>query len=550
MSKKKFYAVRAGRKTGLFYSWEECEDQVNGYPGCEFKSFATEAEAKSWLGGSGTGKKEGKKTHTGGSDAKAGSASGCKNTAEPHRQQAASYEHLNEEQKKAFQVLLAGGNVFLTGEAGTGKSFLLNVFLDRMQGKNVLVCAPTGIAALQIGGATIHSVFKIKPQPFLPGQPLRGIKNTVKAADVIVIDEVSMCRFDLFDYLCRYIQKAEQLSQKHKQVIVVGDFSQLPPVVAKDREVLEEGWKEQIGNISSGYAFLAPGWAQMHFTPVVLRQVMRQKGDALFLDHLNKIRAGDESAISWFNGNISKEEQPGIYMSALNRLVDQRNEQQMAGLHTEKKTYEGSNENFKDSLPTKQSLVLCEGARVMSLLNDPGGDYRNGSLGIVEKLKKNSVMVKFDHGGTVEVGPYTWEDIEYQVVADEKTGVPSLKQVVTGKFTQLPLRVAFAVTIHKSQGQTYDSVNLDPYCFDVGQLYVALSRVPGADRLHLEKAIKKQDLRVSQEVQRFYEGLEDGTDPKGAVWEGTDPKGAVWEGTDPKGAVWEGTKDEEGGNGL
>ena len=96
----------------------------------------------------------------------------------------------------------------------------------------------------------------------------------------------------------------------------------------------------------------------------------------------------------------------------------------------------------------------------------------------------------------------------------------------------------------------YDSVNLDPYCFDVGQLYVALSRVPGADRLHLEKAIKKQDLRVSQEVQRFYEGLEDGTDPKGAVWEGTDPKGAVWEGTDPKGAVWEGTKDEEGGNGL
>lgn len=495
MAKNKYYAVRAGRKTGIFFNWKECEAQVSGYPGCEFKGFATENEARSWLGDVGAKKTAGKK----------------KQKAEPRRQQqndSCTYAHLNEEQKKAFGILLEGRNVFLTGEAGTGKSFLLNAFLNRIKGKNVLVCAPTGIAALQIGGATIHSVFKIKPQPFLPGQPLRGIKNTVKAADVIVIDEVSMCRFDLFDYLCRYIQKAEQLSRKRKQVIVVGDFSQLPPVVAKDREVLEEGWKEQISNISAGFAFLAPGWKQMGFYPVALKQVMRQRGDAQFLENLNKIRRGDESAIAWFNQNTAKAEQPGIYMSALNRCVDQKNEQQMAELHTEKKAYEGTNENFKDSLPTKQSLVLCEGARVMSLLNDPGGEYQNGSLGTVAKLKNHSVVVKFDHGGTVEVAPYTWEDIEYQVVVDEKTGEASLKQVVTGSFTQLPLRVAFAVTIHKSQGQTYDSVNLDPYCFDVGQLYVALSRVTRADRLHLEKAVRKEYLQVSRQVQCFYDELE------------------------------------------
>ncbi len=520
MAKNKFYAVRAGRKTGLFYSWEECENQVSGYPGCEFKGFATEDEAKTWLGNKKITKN--KKQHTPNSAANVQSDSVCSRKSGPRRHKQKHndpYKQLNEEQKRAFQMLQEGGNIFLTGEAGTGKSFLLNAFLNRIQGKNVLVCAPTGIAALQIGGATIHSVFKIKPQPFLPGQPLRGIKNTVKAADVIVIDEVSMCRFDLFDYLCRYIQKAEQMSKKHKQVIVVGDFSQLPPVVAKDRDVLEEGWKDHISNISSGFAFLAPGWADMNFTTVVLRQVMRQKEDAQFLRNLNKIRIGDESAISWFNQYTAKKEQPGIYMSALNRHVDQKNEQQMAGLHTEKKSYEGINENFQDTLPTKQSLVLCEGARVMSLLNDPGGDYQNGSLGTVEKLKNHSVIVKFDHGGTVEVAPYTWEDIEYQVVIDEKTGVPSLTQVVTGKFTQLPLRVAFAVTIHKSQGQTYDSVNLDPYCFDVGQLYVALSRVPGADRLHLEKSIKKQDLRVSQEVQQFYQALETGASP--ALTDGT-----------------------------
>ena len=503
MAKNKYYAVRAGKKTGIFYSWEECEDQVSGYPGCEFKGFVTEDEARSWLEDAGAKENNGKKQKR--------QNSVSKMKAEPRRQQQndhCSYEHLNEEQKKAFQILLDGQNVFLTGEAGTGKSFLLNAFLNRIKGKNVLVCAPTGIAALQVGGATIHSVFKIKPQPFLPGQPLRGIKNTVKAADVIVIDEVSMCRFDLFDYLCRYIQKAEQMSQKRKQVIVVGDFSQLPPVIAKDREVLEEGWKEQIGNISAGFAFLAPGWKQMHFCTVALKQVMRQKGDTQFLENLNKIRNGDESAVSWFNQNAAKAEQPGIYMSALNRRVDQINEQQMSGLHTEKKTYEGTNENFKDTLPTRQSLVLCEGARVMSLLNDPGGDYQNGSLGTVAKLKNNSVIVKFDHGGLVEVAPYTWEDIEYQVVMDEKTGGASLKQVVTGKFTQLPLRVAFAVTIHKSQGQTYDSVNLDPYCFDVGQLYVALSRVTRADRLHLEKVIRPEYLQVSHEVRHFYDGLD------------------------------------------
>jgi len=125
----------------------------------------------------------------------------------------------------------------------------------------------------------------------------------------------------------------------------------------------------------------------------------------------------------------------------------------------------------------------------------------------VKKLKEHAVQVQFDNGCSTEIGPYTWEDIEYQVVVDENTKKASLKQVVTGKFTQLPLRVAFAVTIHKSQGQTYDSVNLDPYCFDVGQLYVALSRVTRIERLHLAREIQSRDLQVSWEVRQFYERL-------------------------------------------
>ncbi len=491
MAKYKFYAVRTGKTTGIFTDWEECRQQVNGYPGSQFRGFATKNEAEQWLD--------------------------CfvqqplpeqPSTRQPYRSKTGSgYDTLNDEQKAAFQFLLQGENVFLTGEAGTGKSYLLNTFLERMRGKNILVCAPTGIAALQIGGATIHRAFRIKPQPYLPDQPLGKIQDTVKAADIIVIDEISMCRFDLFDYLCRYIHKAEQMVKKRKQVIVVGDFSQLPPVIAKDREVLETGWSSQVEDISSGFAFLAPGWEKMNFCTIALKQVMRQRGDDQLLGYLNKIRNGDASALGWFNRHAAGEEQPGIYMSALNKRVDEVNQQKMEQLHAEKKTYEGTNENFKDTLPTKQSLVLCEGARVMSLLNDAGGDYQNGSLGTVKKLKDNSVQVLFDNGRSIQIEPFTWEDIEYQVVFDENTKKPSLKQVVTGKFTQLPLRVAFAVTIHKSQGQTYDSVNLDPYCFDVGQLYVALSRVTGIDRLHLTRDIQRRDLQVSLDVRQFYERL-------------------------------------------
>lgn len=504
MAKNNYYAVRAGRKTGIFCSWAECQQQVNGYSGSQFKGFATRSEAEQWL------TPEGKKVQQNLAEiSKKEKVSVQDEVSEKHirkqrKEVRCCYENLNDEQKAAFQILLEGENIFLTGEAGTGKSFLLNAFLDRVKGKNVLVCAPTGIAALQIGGATIHSVFKLKPQPYLPDQPLGKIQNTVKAADIIVIDEISMCRFDLFDHLCRYIHKAGQMAKKPKQVIVVGDFSQLPPVIAKDREVLEEGWKEQVGDISSGFAFLAPGWEKMNFCTIALRQIMRQKEDVQFLENLNKIRNGNSSAIAWFNRHAVEEEQPGIYMSALNKRVDERNQQEMDQLHTEKRTYEGMNENFKDTLPTKQSLILCEGARVMSLLNDAGGDYQNGSLGTVKQLKNGSVVVAFDNGCRTEIAPYTWEDIEYQVEIDEKTGKPALKQVVTGKFTQLPLRVAFAVTIHKSQGQTYDSVNLDPYCFDVGQLYVALSRVTDVGRLHLTREIQKRDLRVSWEVKQFY----------------------------------------------
>lgn len=498
MPKKSYYAVFKGKNPGIYHTWEECSKQINGYPDNQYKGFATKNQAKQWLAL--------KKQDAGKSQTFSEKTASKKRPIQKKKNEECCYERLNEEQKAAFQILLGGENVFLTGEAGTGKSFLLKAFLEQAQDKNVLVCAPTGIAALQIGGATIHSVFRIKPKSlFPPNQPVEKVQNTVKAADIIVIDEISMCRFDLFDYLCRYIQKAESRAKKRKQVIVVGDFFQLPPVLpSKERNMLEEVWREHIQGISSGFAFLAPGWESMNFHTIALKKAMRQKEDSQFLEYLNRIRCGDRSAIAWFNQNTAKAEQPGIHMSALNKTVNAINEQKMAGLSAEKRTYQGINENFRNDLPTNQSLALCVGARVMSLLNDARGCYQNGSLGTVEGLKKRSVTVRFDNGYRTEIEPYTWEDVEYQVAMDENTNMATVRPVVTGKYTQLPLKVVFAVTIHKSQGQTYDSVNLDPSCFNVGQLYVALSRVTDVGRLHLTREIENRDLRMSQEVKQFY----------------------------------------------
>ncbi|MCD8022805.1 MAG: helicase, partial [Lachnospiraceae bacterium] len=142
------------------------------------------------------------------------------------------------------------------------------------------------------------------------------------------------------------------------------------------------------------------------------------------------------------------------------------------------------------------------------VMTDGAGNSQNGSLGTVKRMNENSVFVAFDNGKTAEIPPYTWQDIDYRVETDEKTGSVRLVEDVIGEFTQLPLKIAFAVTIHKSQGQTYDSANLDPACFGEGQLYVALSRVTRADRLHLLHPIRQQDLKISPEVAAFYEKLQ------------------------------------------
>jgi ATP-dependent exoDNAse (exonuclease V) alpha subunit len=347
-------------------------------------------------------------------------------------------------------------------------------------------------------------MFGLKPEPIEPGKNLPKIREEIKEADIIIIDEISMCRFDVFDYVCRYIQKAQENSERKKQLIVVGDFFQLPPVIKQEEwNTLRKLWGETLQE-TEGFAFEAQIWKEMNFQTIILKEVIRQKGDHLFVEHLNKIRLGDCSAIEWFNQHTAVEEQKGVYLCNKNGLAKTINKQKILELNEQVVKYRGKIEGKVSDCPTEENLELCVGARVMSVVNDNGGHYQNGSLGTVEKLSETSVIVQFDNGYKKELKDYTWEYFDYHVLQDVKTGKMLLEKTVIGTFKQIPLKIAFAITVHKSQGQTYDSANFIPDCFAKGQLYVALSRVACSDALYLEQKINKKDLIVSEKVKEFY----------------------------------------------
>ena len=426
-------------------------------------------------------------------------------------------------QQQAYRLLLSGQNVFLTGEAGTGKSYVLNVFLDEMnyEGKEVLVCAPTGIAALNIHGATLHRTFKVPIEPLSPYDRKLKVASTIKKADIIVIDEISMCRFDIFEYVAKSIKLAEQevqlkenvIARKErreprtfppKQLIVVGDFFQLPPVITdKDRYVLEKYWGDRM-YIGDGFAFQAPMWQEFQFQTVVLNEPVRQKNDLEFVRYLNGVRHGDVSALRWFNNNAAESKLKGIHLCPTNRDAETINKMESAKLQTPSRIYYAESRgvvNASDK-PTSDELELKVGMQVMSLINDSEDKYKNGSIGRISQLRYNSVSVIFN-GNEVDISPHMWEVLDYEIKVNE-AGESKLEKTEIGTFSQLPLKIAYAVTIHKSQGQTYERANINPACFTVGQLYVALSRVGKIGNMHLTSDIKPRHLITSQSVLDFY----------------------------------------------
>ena len=438
-------------------------------------------------------------------------------------------DQLNEEQARAFEVMEEPGvNIFLTGEAGTGKSFLINAFVEWERDekkKNVLLCAPTGTAAQDIGGVTIHRLFgattnivKLAHEDVFQKER----SEVLAATDIIIIDEISMCRFDLFSYVSQWISYENDNYRRGKKnpikLIVVGDFYQLPPVLKdEDLPVLKELYDYNFGE---GYAFQSKHWDYFVFRNICLKQVVRQK-NLEFKLYLNNLRYGinKTETIKWLNDHrapFAFDEDDSVFLSYSNAHAKSINERKLDALTAPAMHFYSdifgdvkSEEKFAED-----DLVLKIGAKVICMVNNPDDGYCNGTMGIVDHFSNDDdtgeyvVAVRTDNG-MVYVKKYQKSVFEYitkEVITEEplldeqgkpvfeiKDGisVPVTHQVKksiidqeeVGQFSQIPLKLAWAITIHKAQGKTFEKVNIEPWTKNPGQFYTAVSRCRSADKI-------------------------------------------------------------------
>ncbi len=412
-----------------------------------------------------------------------------------------------------------GVSVFLTGKAGTGKTTFLKEIV-RKTSKRFAVVAPTGVAAINAGGVTIHSFFQLPLCPYLPDvkelvteyqmpermRPLRKERvKILRTLDLLIIDEISMVRADILDAVDDILKRYRRNDRPFGgvQLLMIGDIQQLPPIVKEtERQLMERVY-------SSPFFFNSKVLQRMPFVTVELEKVHRQS-DILFLDILNKVRSGtpDERTLNELNKRldpdfIPPEDERWIRLTTHNAQADTVNEAKMNALDGEEATFEAAIEGIfpENAYPAETRLRLKEGAQVMFIRNDSSGEarYYNGKIATVEKVKPQ-LIVQDESGDSIEVTTEKWENIRYGL--NEETG--EIEGIVDGTFEQVPLRPAWAVTIHKSQGLTFDHVIIDAgAAFSFGQVYVALSRCRTLEGIVLTTPITRRCTFTSEEVSAF-----------------------------------------------
>ena len=407
-------------------------------------------------------------------------------------------------------------HLFVTGKAGTGKSTLLQYFRHKTT-KNIAVLAPTGVAALNIKGQTIHSFFQFKPD--ITPEAVNDIivrktkRKIYQALDAIVIDEISMVRADLLDCIDAFLRLFGPNYSKPfggVQMIFLGDLYQLPPVVSKGEENIF------CSVYPSPYFFSAKVFPQIDLKILELKKIYRQK-DESFIHLLNALRHNElqDHHLHAFNSRLHNKvvfnaNDFYITLTTTNALAETVNANQLKSLAGREHVYEGilSGEFEKKSLPTQEILYLKKGAQIMMLNNDTEKRWVNGSLGVIEDIKSSSgediIFVKLENGNTVDVKKHTWELYQYYF----DTVAESLASKTIGYFTQYPLKLAWAVTIHKSQGQTFERVMIDVGygTFAYGQMYVALSRCTSLEGIILKKPIAKNQILMDNRIHEFMTG--------------------------------------------
>jgi hypothetical protein len=397
--------------------------------------------------------------------------------------------------------------VFVTGRAGTGKSHFVRALVEEDPSLPQAVLAPTGLAAMNIGGQTVHSFFGFPPRPLVGGadKPNWFFTRIARGLKRLIIDEVSMLRADVLDAMDAHLRTARKSSRVFGgvQVLLVGDFYQLPPVVRGD-----EGQLLEDAGYSSPYAFAAHALRDAPLSAVELTEVHRQS-DLDFIALLSAIREqrGVASAVATLNEACLERSLPRrpVLLCATNAVADNYNARGLAALEGKLAVYTGGFEGEPpragatgDRFPAPMQLQLKPGARVIFTQNDSEGRWVNGTLGTVTSLADTLIKVALDAGETVEVERATWPQARWVWNAAEKRMEPKDEF----KYVQFPLAPAWALTIHKAQGMTLDSVEIDlgRGAFAPGQTYVALSRARSMEGLRLARPLTERDVRVDPAI--------------------------------------------------
>ena len=421
----------------------------------------------------------------------------------------------NNELRTAWEfVENTGRSIFLTGKAGTGKTTFLRTVAERSKKRSIIV-APTGIAAINAGGVTIHSFFQLPFAPFVPDTTLKSKydfskekRRIIATLDLLIIDEISMVRSDLLDAIDYVLRRYRNhfMPFGGVQLLMIGDLQQLTPVVTPEDEQLLKPYYD------TPYFFGSKALAKIDYVTIQLEKVFRQQ-DNIFINLLNDIREGrtTDEDLQILNSRYiphftPRQEEGYICLTSHNRFADQQNESRLSQLATPSHRYKACIEGtFPEySYPTAETLELKVGTQVMFVKNDPSSDhlYYNGKIGQVTHLDDDTIMVKCpEDNSVIEVAPLVWENTRYTLNTESR----EIESEVQGTFKQFPLRLAWAITIHKSQGLTFDRAIIDAnHSFAPGQVYVALSRCRTLEGMVLSSPLQRHaiinDVRVDDYI--------------------------------------------------